>query len=166
MSSGPDGTTLPEDRPSWGVHPLQGQRNVLAQLCVHGCQRTGARRTHAPGPVSPIALTSSSNANRPELPTRPARGREEGAEGVRHAGSEACNTDQVGAAAQAKSKAVGPQLVGVVVVPKEVGGFGSADRSDLIAVRYEGLIRGVTIPPADVLLAPALTEVGSGSSGS
>src|SRR5438132_14151891 len=32
---------------------------------------------------------------------------EEGAESVRHAGSEHCNTDQVGAAAQAKSKAVG-----------------------------------------------------------
>ena len=63
---------------------------------------------------------------------------------------------------QAKSKAVGRQLVKVVVVPEEVGGFGSADRSDLIAVRYERLTRGVTMPPHDALLAPALTEVGSG----
>jgi hypothetical protein len=81
---------------------------------------------------------------------------------VRHSGPEHCNTNQVGAAAQAKSKAVGRQLGEVVVVPEEVGGFGSADRSDLIAVRYERLARGVTMPPHDALLAPALTEVGSG----
>jgi hypothetical protein len=81
---------------------------------------------------------------------------------VRHAGSEHCNTDQVGAAAQAKSKAVGRQLVEVVVVPKEVGGFGSADRSDFVTARFERLARRVTMPPHDALVAPALTEVGSG----
>jgi hypothetical protein len=88
--------------------------------------------------------------------------REEGAEGVRHAGSQHRDADQVGALKQAKSKAVGWQLVEVVVVPEEVGGFESADRSDLRAVRYERLTRGVTMPPDDALLAPALTEVGSG----
>jgi hypothetical protein len=88
--------------------------------------------------------------------------REEGAEGVRHAGSEHCNPDQVGAAAQAKSKAVGRQLVEVVVIPEEVGGFGSADRSDLITARYKRLACSVTMPPHDALLAPALTEVGCG----
>src|ERR1700674_625968 len=41
---------------------------------------------------------------------------EEGAEGVRHAGPEHCNTNQVGAVVQAKSKAVRRQLVEVVVV--------------------------------------------------
>jgi len=87
---------------------------------------------------------------------------EEGAEGVRHAGPEHCNTNQVGAAEQAKSKSVGRQLVEVVVVPEEVGGFRSADRSDLITARYERLARRVTMPPHDALLAPALTEVGSG----
>ena len=81
---------------------------------------------------------------------------------MRHAGPEHCNTNQIGAAAQAKSKSVGRQLVEVVVVPEEVGGFGSADRSDLVTVLYERLARGVTMPPHDALLAPALTEVGSG----
>ena len=46
--------------------------------------------------------------------------------------------------------------------PEEVGGFGSADRSDLITARYKRLACSVTMPPHDALLAPALTEVGSG----
>jgi hypothetical protein len=87
---------------------------------------------------------------------------EEGAEGVRHAGPEHCNTNQVGAVVQAKSKAVRRQLVEVVVVAEEVGGFGSVDRSDLITVGYKRLACSVTMPPHDALLAPALTEVGSG----
>jgi hypothetical protein len=37
----------------------------------------------------------------------------------------------------------------------------TADGSDLVTVRYERLTRGVTMPPHDALLAPALTEVGS-----
>jgi len=81
---------------------------------------------------------------------------------VGHAGSQDGDADQVGAAEQTESKPVGWQFVEVVVVPEEVGGLGSADRSDLIAVRYERLTRGVTMPPHDALLAPALTEVGSG----
>jgi len=81
---------------------------------------------------------------------------------VRHAGPKHRNADQVRAAEQAKSKAVGRQLVEVVVIPEEVGGFGSADRSDLVTVLYERLARGVTMPLLDALLAPALTEVGSG----
>ena len=57
---------------------------------------------------------------------------------------------------------LGRQLVEVVVVTEEVSGFGPGDRSDLIAVRYERLTRGVTMPPHDALIAPALTEVGGG----
>jgi DNA-binding SARP family transcriptional activator len=63
---------------------------------------------------------------------------------------------------QAESKPVGWQVVEVVVVQEEVGGLASADGSDLVTVRYERLTRGVTMPPHDALLAPALTEVGSG----
>ena len=81
---------------------------------------------------------------------------------MRHAGSEHCNAHQVGAAAQAKSKPIGGQFVEVVVIPEEVGGFGSADRSDLITARYKRLACSVTMPPHDALLAPALTEVGRG----
>src|ERR1700730_6398259 len=76
---------------------------------------------------------------------------EEGPEGVRHAGPEHCNAHQVGAAAQAKSKPIGGQFVEVVVVPEEVGGLGSVDRSDLITARFERLARRVTMPPNDAL---------------
>ncbi len=85
---------------------------------------------------------------------------EERAEGVGHAGSQDGDADQVGAAEQTESKPVGWQFVEVVVVPEEVGGLGSADRSDLIAERYERLARGVPMPPHDALLPPALAKVG------
>jgi len=49
---------------------------------------------------------------------------EEGAEGVRHAGSQDGDADQVGAVEQAESKPVGWQFVEVVVVPEEFGGLG------------------------------------------
>jgi hypothetical protein len=39
------------------------------------------------------------------------------------------NADQVRAAGRAKSKLVGRRLVEVVVIPEEVGGFGSADQT-------------------------------------
>src|SRR5713226_7725641 len=66
---------------------------------------------------------------------------------MRHPGSQHRDADQVGGLKQAESKAVRWQLGEVVVVSEEVGGFGSADRSDLITARFERLARRVTMPP-------------------
>jgi len=119
--------------------------------------------TRARNQVSPSALTSSSSE--PVQDQRLGRRLEVGeerAEGVRHAESQHGDADQVGAAEQAESKPVGWQFVEVVVVPEEVGGLGSANRSDFITAGYECLASGVPMPPHDALLMPALAEVGGG----
>jgi hypothetical protein len=78
---------------------------------------------------------------------------------VWHAGSQHSDADQVGTAEQAESKPVGWQFVKVVVFPEEVGGLGSADRSDVVTMGCERLASGVPMPPHDALLAPTLAEV-------
>jgi len=64
------------------------------------------------------------------------------------------------------SKPVGRQLAEVVVVPKEVGGLGSANRRDLVTARDEGFASGVPVPPHDTLLMPCWQKSEAGSSGS